>query len=131
MPACALAASIAMRGPVASHKRVESTHTWLTTQCNLIRRKRPRYQETSMSTVHSAEAVAPIEVSLLAHVRQSLQRIRAQARAGEKVSEGVTVDVTTDSQVDIEALFDAIAHEVEALIERTESFDMLDLAAAA
>ncbi len=74
---------------------------------------------------------APIAIETLHEVRRSLQRIRAQARAGEKVSEGVTVDVTAEGQVDIEALFDAIAHEVEALIERTESFDMLDLAEAA
>lgn len=54
----------------------------------------------------------------------------AHPRAGEKGTEGITVDVTDENQIDVESLFDAIGHEVEVLIERTEGFDSACLDAA-
>lgn len=75
--------------------------------------------------------MAPVAIETLHEVRKSLQRIRAQARAGEKITEGIAVEVTAEGRVDIEALFDAIAHEVESLVELTEPFDIIELSAAA
>jgi len=52
-------------------------------------------------------------------IRLALHRIRAQARAGEAAAEGLVAA----NDVELEALFDTIAVEVDALLERTEYFD--------